>query len=169
VLLAASLALFCWIVPHAVAEVTAGRTLAPKILDEYYPTWTADDARRLYAALGVRGRQAYRAYYLHLDFWFPMLTLSLFYVSLLSLAFKPSSRWSWLNLLPIAMWVSDVAENLNHFSMAGSYPMLSSFSLTWGPLFSASKYGLMTVLLLPTVAVFVSKVFRRRRLAGATS
>ena len=160
-LFAASLLMFCWIVPSAVGTVTAERTLAPKILDEYYLTWTPDDARHVYAALGVQGRLAYRAYYLHLDFWFPVLTLTLCYVSLLSLAFRPGSRWTWVNLLPFVMYASDVAENLNHFAMAGSYPVLSPFSLTWGPSFSATKYALMTLLPVLALAGFAVRATRR--------
>lgn len=165
-LLAASVVMFTWIVPAAVSTVTAGRTLAPKILDEYYLAWTPDDARRLYAGLGSQGREAYRVYYLHLDFWLPMLTLSLCYISLLSLAFRPGSRWAWVNLLPLLMYASDVAENLNHFAMAGSYPVLSPFSLTWGPWFSATKYALMTMLFPLALSGFAMQV-RRRTSAGA--
>lgn len=165
VLFAASLLLFSWIVPHAVGVVTGGRTLAPKILDEYYLTWTPDDARHFYAAIGAQGRAAYRAYYLHLDFWFPVLTLTLCYSSMLSLAFPPGTRRSWYNLLPLVMYFSDMAENINHFSMAGSFPDLSDFSLTWGPWFSASKYAVMTVL--PVIAL-VGAVARTRQRARAS-
>lgn len=164
VLLAASLLLFCWIVPDAVGVVTGGRHLAPKILDEYYLTWTPEDARHFYAGIGVQGRAAYRAYYLHLDFWFPVLTLTLCYISMLSLAFPPGTRWGWLNLLPFVMYVSDMAENTNHFAMAGSYPDLSDFSLTWGPWFSASKYVVMTVL--PLIAL-IGAAGRTRRLSAS--
>lgn len=161
-LFAASIVMFCWIVPHAGAAVTAGRTLAPKILDEYYLTWTADDARHFYAAIGAQGRAAYRNYYLHLDFWFPVLTLTLCYISMLSLAFRPGSRWRWVNLLPLLMYASDVAENLNHFSMAGSYPRLSLFSLTWGPWFSGAKYAIMTVLPGLALVGLAAQAIRRR-------
>lgn len=160
-LFAASIMMFGWIVPHAGAAVTAGRTLAPKILDEYYLTWTPEDARRFYAAIGSQGRAAYRTYYLHLDFWFPVLTLTLCYISLLSLAFRPGSRWSWVNLLPLLMYASDVAENLNHFSMADSYPVLSPFSLTWGPWFSGAKYAIMTVLPLLALVGLAAQAMRR--------
>ena len=160
-LFAASILMFYWIVPQAGAAVTAGRTLAPKILDEYYLTWTPEDARHFYAAIGSQGRAAYRAYYLHLDFWFPVLTLTLCYISLLSLAFRPGSRWSWVNLLPLLMYASDVAENLNHFSMALTYPVLSPFSLTWGPWFSGAKYAIMTVLPLLALVGFAAQAVRR--------
>ena len=83
--------MFTVFVPNGVAEVTLNRTLWPKILDEYYPTWNADDARNLYNALGAVGRHAYQLFYLKLDFWFPCLSLSIFYAALLSLAF-PQGR-----------------------------------------------------------------------------
>ena len=165
-LLVASLVIFTVIVPNAVSAVTAGGTLVPKILDQYYLTWTPNDARHFYEALGPQGRLALRNYYLHLDFWFPMLTMTLFYISFISLAFPPGTRWAWLNLTPIAMWASDALENLNHFMMAGSYPELSSFSLTLGPWFSGMKYGLMTVLLIPAIIAFAMRAIPRRTISA---
>lgn len=84
--------MFTWAVPHGVAEITANRTIAPLILDEYYPTWTPDNARHLYAALGATGRARYQHFYLTLDFWFPVLSLCVFYAAMLSLAFPPGRR-----------------------------------------------------------------------------
>lgn len=164
-LLGVSIVMFGWIVPHAGAAVTAGRTLAPRILDEYYPIWTPDDARHFYAAIGPQGRAAYRAYYLHLDFWFPVLVLTLCYISMMSLACPPGSRRAWVNLLPLVMYASDAAENLNHFSMAGSYPVLSPFSLGWGPWFSGVKYATMTILPLLALAGFAGQIRQARRRA----
>jgi hypothetical protein len=143
--------MFTVLVPNGVAEVTQNRTLAPRILDEYYLTWTAADARHLYEVLGVTGRTAYQNYYLKLDFWFPVLSLTIFYAALLSLAFPQGRRWSWLNLMPIPMYFSDMFENLNHFMMAGSYPDLPSSQLTIGPWLSLVKYLLITVL--PAIAI----------------
>jgi len=151
--------MFTYIVPNGVAEVTANRTLAPKILDEYFLTWSPDDARQLYAALGAGGRHAYQQFYLKLDFWFPVLSLSVFYCSLLSLAFPTGSRLGRLNLLPIILYASDAAENLNHFSMATSYPDLPDLQLTVGPVLSAVKYGLVTAL--PSIAL-LGFILRRK-------
>lgn len=151
--------MFAWAVPRGVEHVTNGRTLWPKILDEYYPTWTEADARNLYAALGPAGRLAYRAFYLQLDFWIPMLSLSICYAALLSLAFPAGSRWRALNLLAVVMYFSDVAENLNHFTMAGSYPDLPTVQLTLGPWFTLIKYALITLL---PVAMIIGFVARRR-------
>lgn len=145
-LFVASLVMFSWIVPSAVSTVTDGRTLAPMILDERFPTWSADIADTTLQGLGPEGRQAYQTYYLQLDFWFPVLTLSLFYVSLLSLAFRSGSRFSWLNLTPIALYALDVAENINHFTMAGSYPNLASVSLAVGPALTLGKWIVMILL-----------------------
>ena len=41
-------------------------------------TWTAQDARQLYQAIGPDGREAIRHFYLRLDFWFPVFSLMLF-------------------------------------------------------------------------------------------
>lgn len=106
-LCAASLLFFLWLVPDG---VTAGRTLAPRILNEYVMTWTPDDARRFLQAIGPVGREAYRRFYLDLDFWFPVLTLACWYSSLLALAYPAGSRWARLNLLPFVMWLSNAAE-----------------------------------------------------------
>jgi hypothetical protein len=144
--------MFTYLVPSGVAMITANRTLAPRILDEYYLTWSAGDALHLFAALGATGRRAYQLFYLRLDFWFPMMSLSLFYASLLSLAFPQGTRWSRLNLLPIPMYLSDVGENLNHFTMAGSYPDLPGWQLAIGPAISFAKYVLITAL--PMLALF---------------
>jgi hypothetical protein len=150
-------AMFVYFVPNGVADITANRTLAPRILDEYYLTWSAADARQLYEALGPAGRYAYQMFYLKLDFWFPVLSLSVFYAALLSLAFKPESRLAWVNLLPIAMYVSDIAENINHYAMAGSYPDLSPAALSIGPLLTLTKYLLITGLPLLSLVGFVMR------------
>jgi hypothetical protein len=138
--------MFTVLVPGGVAEVTQNRTLVPRILDEYYLTWTAGDARHLYSALGATGRRAYQHFYLKLDFWFPIMSLSVFYAALLSLAFPQGRRGSWLNLMPIPMYLADMSENLNHFMMAGSYPNLPPLQLAIGPYLSLTKYLLITAL-----------------------
>jgi hypothetical protein len=43
---------------------------------------------------------------------------------------------AWINLLPTPMWLLDEAENLNHFTVAGSYLDWPSVSLTLGPWFT---------------------------------
>lgn len=157
-----SVVMFTVLVPNGVAEVTANRTLAPCILDEYYPTWVASDAQHLYAALGGTGRQAYRMFYLKLDFWFPVLSLSLFYVGLLSLAFPKASKLAWINTLPLAMWLFDAAENLNHFYMAGHYPELPSLNLTVGPYLTLFKYLLITCLPIVALIGFAFQYLKKR-------
>ncbi len=152
--------MFTYLVPHGTATITVGGTLAPRILDEYYLTWTADDAKHLFAALGANGRRAYQLFYLKLDFWFPVLSLSVFYASLLSLTFPRGTRWSWLNLLAIPMYLSDMVEDLNHFLMAGSYPDLPPLQLTIGPFLSLTKYVLITVLPIIALIGFVANRFK---------
>ena len=152
-----SITMFAILVPRGIAEVTNNRTLAPCILDEYYLTWTRADAIQLLSSLGVVGRQAYQNFYLKLDFWFPVLSLSFFYAGLLSLAFPRPSSFSWLNTLPIAMWLSDAAENLNHFYMAGSYPELPEINLLAGPYLTLVKYLLITFLPVLALAGFVKR------------
>ena len=153
-----SVLMFTVLVPNGVDTITAKRSIAPRILDEYYLTWTTHQAQALFASLGVEGRQAYRDFYLRLDFWFPVLTLSVFFVSLLSLGFPPGSRHTRLNLLPIGMYFFDMFENLNHFTMAGSYPHLPEVQLAIGPILTFFKYALMTVLPLLALIGF----FRQR-------
>jgi hypothetical protein len=155
--------MFGYLVPHGVAEVTANRTLAPRILDEYYLTWTADDARHLFAALGPNGRRAYQTFYLKLDFWFPVLSLAAFYTGLLSLAFPQGARWAWLNLLPLVMYLADMTENLNHFAMAANYPELMPAQLTIGPYLSLLKYMLITSLPMFALMGFAWRLSKRRR------
>jgi len=157
-----ALVLFTWVVPAGVAEVTGDRHLAPKILDEYIMTWTPSEATHFYETIGPAGRSAYRQYYLKLDFWFPVLSLALFYASLLSLAFPARSRWAWLNLTPVALWVCDGAENINHFTMAQSYPNLSDFSLEAGPWFTFVKWVLIFALPLIALAGFAGQILRPR-------
>lgn len=153
--------MFVYAVPHAVSEVTHGRSLVPKILDEYYPTWAESDARAFYAGLGPAGRRAYQLYYLKLDFWFPVLTLTLCYISVLSLAFRKAARFRWLNLVPLIMYASDIAENLNHYAMAETFPDLSPARLAVGPMLSLVKYALITAV--PLVAA-IGFLARRRGL-----
>jgi hypothetical protein len=138
--------MFVWLVPNGVDTITAGRTTAPKILDEYYLTWTAQDAQQLFGAIGPAGRLAYQHFYLTLDFWFPVLSLTIFYTSLLSLAFPQGRRLARVNLLPLLMYASDIGENLNHFVMAGTYPQLANWQLLVGPYISLLKYVLITFL-----------------------
>jgi len=137
--------------PAAEAVVQHGQG-APKILDEYVMTWTPDEARHLYEAIGPEGREGIRQFYLRLDFWLPVFSLMLFYISLLSLAFPASSRLAWLNLLPIPMWLLDEAENINHFSMATSYPDWSPLSLTVGPWLTFWKW--VFIFAIPAIAAF---------------
>jgi hypothetical protein len=143
--------MFIYLVPHAVGVVTENRSSVPSILDERYLTWAASDARPFFAALGTSGRIAYQSYYLTLDFWFPVLSLAVFYSSLLSLAFPTRRPWSWLNLLPLVMYACDMLENINHFTMAGSFPDLPAWQLAVGPFLSLLKYVLITEL--PLVAL----------------
>jgi hypothetical protein len=144
--------MFAVLVPDGVDAVTQQRSLAPRILDEYYLTWTAQQAQTLFSSLGETGRKAYRLFYLRLDFWFPVLSLSIFYASLLSIAFPRASRFQQVNLLPTLMYFLDAAENVNHFTMAGSYPDLPEIQLSIGPVLTLLKYLLITTL--PLLAFF---------------
>ncbi|MBB6107656.1 hypothetical protein HDF23_000386 [Mucilaginibacter lappiensis] len=138
--------MFGYLVPHGIDTVTNQRTLADKILDEYILTWTPADAQKLFTSLGPKGREAYQNFYLHLDFYFPVLSLTICYISFLSLAFRSNSKMAWINIAPILMWLMDTAENIDHFSMAGSFPHLSDFSLTYGPWFTFIKWVLIIML-----------------------
>ena len=153
-----STAIFSFVCPAMIRAVTTNRTVAPKILDEYIMTWTPADAEHLYSALGPQGRVAYQNYYLRLDFWFPVLSLTLFYIGLISLAFPKGTPLAWLNLTPVLLYLSDWAENLNHFMMAKLYPNLPAFSLRFGPVFSFLKWVLIFAFLLLAIAGFVIRV-----------
>ena len=158
--------MFAYLVPAGVGRITHGRTLAPKILDEYLPTWTGANAVSLFDAIGPGGREAYRQFYLSIDFWFPVLSLAIFYASLLSYAFPAKSRFAWLNVLPAAMYVADMLENVTHFTIAGEYPARSSALWAVGPYFTLVKwvflYGLLAVALFGLVGRAVA-AWRTRR------
>ena len=164
--LVASCVMFGYLVPAGVGGITRGRTLAPKILDEYLPTWSRADAASLFDALGPVGREAYCNFYLHLDFWFPVLSLTIFYASLLSFAFPAPSRLAWMNVTPVAMYVSDALENVTHFTMAREYPARSDALWTVGPYFTLSKwiflYGLLGIALAGLAARAVMAISARR-------
>jgi hypothetical protein len=153
--------MFTYFVPRGVADITQNGALAPRILDEYYLTWTARDAQNLFQALGPAGRLAYQNFYLHLDFWFPVLTLAIFYSGLLSLAFPQGKRWAWLNIVPLVMYFCDMAENINHYSMAGSFPNLLPIQLQVGPLLSLSKYVFITGLPILALLGFIQQYWHR--------
>jgi len=144
---------FGYLVPKAQKPIFANciDTSVTKVLDERIMTWTPDDAKQFYNAIGQEGREAYSQFFLTLDFWFPSLSASLFYISLLSFAFPIGSRYSKLNLLPIIGWLMDVFENINHYIMAENYPKLSAFSLTAGPIFTFVKW--FFVMAMPMIAL----------------
>jgi hypothetical protein len=64
-----------------------------------------------------------------MDFWFPGTIAALATASLMLIAFPPQSGWAWLCVFAVLSRLFDVAENITHFQMAGSYPNLSSVSV----------------------------------------
>ncbi len=134
--------LFGYLVPRAKAPIFAQTPadLPHKVLDEYFPGYTPAIARAFFAALGPDGRAAYRRFYLTMDFWFPGATAALALASLLLIAYPPPSAWSWLALVALPSWLLDLAENLCHFRMAGSYPRLSPGFLTLAPACTRLKW-----------------------------
>jgi hypothetical protein len=78
---------------------------------------------------------AYRRFYLVMDFWFPGTIAALATASLMLIAFPPQSGRAWLCVFAVLSWLFDVAENITHFQMAGSYPNLSSVSVKFGPFY----------------------------------
>jgi hypothetical protein len=145
---------FGYLVPKAKAPVFANVTfnLPHKLLDEYVPSWTPQIADRFFAAIGPDGRAAYRRFYWIMDFWFPGATASLATASLMLIAFPPASGWAWLCFIAVLSWLCDIAENITHFQMAGSYPNLAAFAVKFGPLFTRAKW-VFAILPLP-LAVF---------------
>jgi hypothetical protein len=134
--------LFGYLVPKAKAPIFANIAvkLPHKILDEYFPSWTPQIADNLFAGIGPDGRAAYRRFYWIMDFWFPGAAASLAIASLMLIAFPPASGWAWLCLIAAPSWLFDLAENITHFRMAGSYPRLSFVALKFGPLFTRAKW-----------------------------
>lgn len=162
-LLVATICIFAFLVIPGAKEVVSHGPGETKLLDEYIMTWKPDDARRFLGAIGPEGREAYRAFYLRSDFWFPELAQTLFFISLFSLAFPAGSRFAWLNVTPIALWLVDAAENINHFTMAGSYPNLSEFSLTAGPVFTWLKCAFTFAPPIIALLGFIALGFNRLR------
>ena len=148
-----SLLVFGYLVPRAKAPIFAGMTakLPRKVLDEYVPTWTPQIAQAFLAAVGPDGRAAYRRFYWTMDFWFPGAVASLAIASLMLLAFPPASGWAWLCVIAAPSWLFDVAENVTHFCMAGSYPNLSPVAVRLGPLFTLAKW-VFAIIPLPIAA-----------------
>lgn|GEM_PF-3414940 len=147
ILLLLSSLLFGYLVPKAKAPIIANAAtkLPRKVLDEYFPSWTPQIAEGFFSAIGPEGRAAYRRFYLIMDFWFPGAIASLTTASLMLIAFPPTSGWVWLCVIAVPAWLFDVAENVTHFQMAGSYPSLSSIALKFGPLWTRAKWAFAIV------------------------
>jgi hypothetical protein len=155
----AILALLCflffgYVVPTAKAPIFANvvEGVPRKVLDEYFPTWTPQIAESFLTAIGPEGRAAYRRFYLTIDFWFPGATASLAIAALMLIAFPLTSGWAWLSILAAPSWLFDVAENVTHFQMAGSYPKLSPVAVKYGPFFTRAKWFFAIIPL--SIAVF---------------
>ena len=147
---------FGFVIPRAKSPIfaRAPADLPRRVLDEYMMTWRADDAERFMRDIGPEGRAAYRVFYRRTDFWFPGLVISLLYVSFLALAFPPPSPFAWVAITGLAGWPFDMAENINHYRLAGSYPRLSKSALAVGPMFTLIKWSLAVVLPLIGAAAF---------------
>jgi hypothetical protein len=142
ILILLCLLFFGYLVPKGKAPifVKAGTGLPRKVLDKYFPSWTPQIAETFFAAIGPEGRAAYRRFYLTMDFWFPGALASLTIASLMLIAFPPTSGLAWLCVIAAPSWLFDIAENITHFRMAGSYPNLSSNALKFGPAFTRAKW-----------------------------
>jgi hypothetical protein len=142
ILILLCLLFFGYLVPKAKAPIFAnlGKKLQRKVLDEYFPSWTPQIAESFLSAIGPEGRAAYRRFYLTMDFWFPGAMASLALGSLMLIAFPSTSGWAWLAVIAAPSWLFDVAENITHFQMAGSYPNLSTIAVKLGPSFTCAKW-----------------------------
>ena len=152
--------MFGVVVPKAKKGIFAqvASDLPAKVLDEYFLTWTPQQARRFFEDIGPEGRKAYRTFYRRLDFWFPSLVTSLMYCSLLTLAYPPGSGFAWIAPLGLVGWLFDNAENITHFRMARDYPDLSASSLEYGPKFTYWKWVLAVVTPLASLPGFVGQL-----------
>lgn len=154
--------MFGVLVPAGSRAVTADGVRGARLLDEEVPTWSAAGAEALLAGLGPDGREAYQDFYLRLDFWFPVLSLSVFFAAALSLLYPVSSRLGWVNLLPLPLWLLDVAENVNHFTMAAAFPERFELSYQLGPLFTLAKWLVMAACIVLLVVGLVRRLAVRR-------
>jgi hypothetical protein len=152
--------MFGYLTPRAQKPIFAHVTtdLPAKVLDVHFLTWTPVEARRLLEGIGPQGRRAYQNFYLYLDFWFPTLITSLTYCSFLALAFPQGTRFAWLAPLGMLGWLFDVAENVNHYTMARDYPDLSRSALKFGPRFTYWKWVLAIVTPMIGAAGFVARL-----------
>jgi hypothetical protein len=159
VLMVLCLVFFGYLVPKAKAPIFAnvGTKLSHKVLDEYFPSWTPRVANIFLAAIGPDGRAAYRRFYWTMDFWFPGAIASLTIASLMLIAFPPTSAWVWLCAIAAPSWLFDVAENITHYRLAGSYPNLSSAAIKYGPLFTLLKW---VFAIIPLPIIFIGLAVR---------
>ncbi len=77
---------------------------------------------------------------------------------MLLLAFSPTSGRAWLGVLAFAGWLFDTLENVNHFRMAGRYPILPPFALRVGPLFTLMKWVFAVAPLIVALLGFVLRL-----------
>jgi len=90
--------------------------------------YSVEYAVQLLAAIGVTGRQTYRALQLPLDFVYPAL-FAITYTLLLTWLFKKGFSWDspifYLTLVPAVAGLFDYLENMGIIQMLRSYPDLS--------------------------------------------
>jgi hypothetical protein len=165
----ASTATFAYFLPQQIQQVTLGGTRGgAQLLDEHVPTWTVADADSLFTGLGAAGRQAYRHFYLTFDFYFPALLSSLTLVSLLAMLLRQRPRARYAAFLPVVPYLFDFAENLNHLTMLGAWPVHPAFCWAVGPWLTAGKwtslFGVLGVVAAAAaVAVLDARTASKRR------
>jgi len=128
-------------------------------------SYTPEDAYRLFTALGVAGRQAYRTLHLVPDTLFPIgyslifaFTSAWFLVRLLPL----DHPLQWLSLTPLISGLADVLENLSLILASLAYPDRADWLVRVASLLTKIKFGLMPVGVVFLCAMLVIWFVRKR-------
>jgi len=145
------------------AEIASGGAGSPDTSFWYTPT----ELYQMAEAYGPEGRQAYVRARWTFDLIWPIV-----YTAFLSLAigwlyrraFAASSRWQLANLVPIAGMLLDYLENSATSLVMARYPALTPGIAHLAPLFTLTKWVLVSasfVLLLAGIAVALWRRFAR--------
>jgi len=116
--------------------------------------YSAADLRQAADAFGPEGREAYVQARFTFDLVWPLVYGAFLATTLswlLARGLVPGSPWRRLNLLPIAVVAFDYAENVCTALTIGRYPAETAVLPYLAPLFTASKWALITAsfLLIP--------------------
>jgi hypothetical protein len=147
----------------------AGQEIAP--LDSRF-SYTFDEVRDSFDALGTEGRKIYRFVISRIDMIFPLFYGPLFILVLAWLLKKISgngSGWILLALFPLIGILFEYLENFNTLSMLDNYPTITNEAVAWGSSMTSFKqvFLMLSVALIATLAIVLAvKTLIRRRNVG---